>query len=138
MKQQITTTWLSGLSFENDIDGFKIIVDAPNDSRVQVSGPSPKKLLLAGLAGCTGMDIDSILQKMREPLSSLSITIEAVMTDEHPKIYSDILIAYQFQLSDNLDKTKVLKAVNLSQETYCGVAAMLKKGSNIKFEIEYK
>ena len=138
MKQQITTTWLSGLSFENDIDGFKSLVDAPNDSGVQVSGPSPKKLLLAGLAGCTGMDVVSILQKMREPLTSLCITIEAVMTDEHPKVYSDIVIVYQFKVSDNLDKTKVLKAVNLSEETYCGVAAMLKKGSNIKFEIEYK
>jgi len=84
------------------------------------------------------MDIVSLLQKMRESLSSLELKIEAEMTDEHTKVYSDILIRYVFKASDNLDKAKVEKAVNMSQETYCGVAAMLKKASTLKFEILYE
>jgi putative redox protein len=138
MKHEIITSWQDGMSFVNNIDGFTNIVDAAKEFGGNDRGPSPKKLILAALAGCTGMDIVSLLQKMREPLSSLELKIEAEMTDEHPKVYSDILICYVFKASDNLDKAKVEKAVNMSQETYCGVAAMLKKASTMKFEILYE
>jgi len=138
MKHEITTTWKSGMSFENDIDGFKSIVDASTEFGGNDFGPSPKKLLLAGLAGCTGMDIVSLLKKMRETLTNFHIKIEAEMTNEHPKIYSDIIIKYYFKTSDNLNHTNVDKAIKMSQETYCGVAAMLRKGSNLNYEIIYE
>jgi putative redox protein len=138
IKHEITADWKGGMSFENTIDGFTNIVDAATEFGGNNLGPSPKKLILAGLAGCTGMDIVSLLTKMREPLSSLSLKIEADMTEDHPKVYSDIIIYYRFKASDNLDKAKVEKAVKMSQDTYCGVAAMLRKGSNVLFEIVYE
>ena len=138
MKHEIVTSWQDGMSFVNNIDGFTNIVDASKEFGWNDRGPSPKKLILIVLVGCTGMDIVSLLQKMRESLSSLELKIEAEMTDEHTKVYSDILIRYVFKASDNLDKAKVEKAVNMSQETYCGVAAMLKKASTLKFEILYE
>lgn len=137
MKHEITTKWNGGMSFENNIDEHKLIVDATSEFGGQNLGPSPKKLLLAGLAGCTGMDIVSILQKMRQPLSSFELQVEADLTSEHPKVYSDILLKYVFKTSDNLDKDKVEKAVQMSQDTYCGVAAMLRKASNLTCEIVY-
>jgi len=137
MKHEITAKWQGGLSFENKIDGFTTIVDATQEFGGQSLGPSPKKLILAGLAGCTGMDVVSLLKKMRQPLSSFSITVEADLTEEHPKVYSEILIVYRFKASDNLDKEKVEKSVKMSQDTYCGVAAMLRKGSTLHYEIKY-
>ena len=138
IKHEITTKWQGGMSFENTIDGFTSIVDTTAEFGGNDCGPSPKKLLLAALAGCTGMDIVSLLQKMREPLTALTLKIVADMTTEHPKVYSDIVIQYCFKASDNLDKNKVIKAVNMSQDSYCGVAAMLKKASNLSFEIVYE
>ena len=138
MEHSILAQWNGGMSFKNDIDNHEIIVDATNEFGGQNLGPSPKKLLLAGLAGCTGMDVVSILNKMRQPLGFLSIKIEAKLTDEHPKTYSSINIIYRFKTADNLDKGKVEKAIKMSQETYCGVAAMLRKGSIIGYEIIYE
>jgi len=138
MKHEISTKWNGGMSFENNIDGHQLIVDTTSEFGGENLGPSPKKLLLAGLTGCTGMDIVSILQKMRQPLSSFELQVEADLTNEHPKVYTDILLKYKFKISDNLDEDKVEKAVKMSQDTYCGVAAMLRKGSNLVFEIVYE
>jgi len=138
MKHEISTKWNGGMSFENNIDGHQLIVDTTSEFGGQNLGSSPKKLLLAGLTGCTGMDIVSILQKMRQPLTNFELHVEADLSSEHPKVYSDIVLQYKFKISDNLDKDKVDKAVKMSQDTYCGVAAMLRKGSNLVFEIVYE
>jgi putative redox protein len=100
------------------------------------SGPSPKQLVLAGLAGCTGMDVASLLKKMRVEYDSFEIYTEADLTEEHPKVFSEIRLVYRFK-GENIDKAKVEKAVNLSKDRYCGVSAMLKKNSPIHFRIEY-
>lgn len=99
------------------------------------SGPSPKQLVLAGLAGCTGMDVVSLLDKMRVNYTAFSIEIEADLTEEHPKVFSEIRMKYVVSGKD-LDEKKVEKAINLSQERYCGVSAMLKKNSPIHYTIE--
>ena len=138
MEHSVIARWNGGMSFTNDIDGHNLIVDAIVEHGGQDLGPSPKKLLLAGLAGCTGMDVVSILQKMRQPIGYLSISVKAELTDEHPKVYSSITIVYTFKSSDCLDAAKVEKAIKMSQDTYCGVAAMLRKGSKIGYEIKYE
>ena len=100
------------------------------------SGASPKQLLLAGLAGCTGMDVVSLLNKMRVPFTNFEMDIEADLTEEHPIVFSEIRLIYKFFGTD-LDTAKVEKAVKLSQDKYCGVSAMLKKNSPIEYSIEY-
>ncbi len=123
------------MSFEAEIDGHKMILDASPKGGGEDQGPRPKTLLLGGLAGCTGMDIVSLLNKMRVQFSDLRIRVGADLTDEHPRIYEKIHITYIVTGKD-IDKSKVEKAVQLSQEKYCGVAAMLKPHSEINYEIQ--
>ena len=137
MKHTIYCDWQNGLSFDAQIDGHKIKIDAFKENGGNDSGPSPKKLLLVALAGCTGMDVISILQKMKQPVSYFSMEIDANLTEEHPRVYSEIKIRYKFKLSDNLDNVKVARAIQLSRETYCGVGAMLGKASVITHEVLY-
>jgi putative redox protein len=122
------------LSFDVEVQGHKFVVDADSSAGGKDRGPRPKALLLSGLAGCTGMDVASILGKMKMPYDSFAVEVDADQTDEHPKVYDKIRIRYVFT-GDELDRKKIEKAVNLSQDKYCGVTAMLGKTAEIEFEI---
>lgn len=100
------------------------------------SGPSPKQLLLGTLAACTGMDIVSLLRKMRVDFSDFSIQTKADLTEEHPRVFSVVEIIYYIKVNENHQK-KVEKAVSLSKEKYCGISAMLAKNSPVEYRIEY-
>ena len=122
------------LSFDIDLQGHRFTVDADESVGGKDRGPRPKALLLSGLAGCTGMDVASILGKMKMPYDSFAVEVDAETTDEHPKVYKSITVRYIFTGSD-LDRSKIEKAVNLSQEKYCGVSAMLGKTAAITAHI---
>ena len=126
---EIVTHWKKEDEFVATVSGHDILMSANPDK-----GSSPKQMLLAGLAGCTGIDVVDMLKKMRVEFEAFSITVCAHQTDEHPKIYDHIKILYTFT-GKNIDKSKIEKAVKLSKEKYCGVSAMLAKASTIKFEI---
>jgi len=98
-------------------------------------GPGPKSLLLSGIAGCSGIDVLDILDKMRVTYSDFSIDVEAEQTDEHPKVYKDITITYHIR-TDADNEEKVRKAIELSLDKYCGVSAMLKKNSAINYKLQ--
>lgn len=98
-------------------------------------GPGPKSLLLSGLAGCSGIDVLDILEKMRVVFSDFSIDVEADQTEENPKVFKDITITY-FIRTDAANEEKVRKAIDLSLEKYCGVSAMLKKNSAIHYKLQ--
>jgi len=127
-------TWSSGMAFEALQDGHRFTLDASAEAGGQDRGPRPKALLLSGLGGCTGIDVVSILNKMRVPLEGLEVQVSAEQTEEHPKVYSSIRIRYLFK-GRNLPKDKLERAVQLSQEKYCGVSAMLAKACPIHHEI---
>lgn len=135
--QTLNCTWKEGMAFETEVSGHKILLDADESVGGDDKGPRPKPLMLASLAGCTGMDVISILKKMQQPYTYFNIDVEADLTEEHPKQYSAIKIIYEFKKSDDLDEKKVEKAVNLSQERYCGVSALLKKAIDVDYEIRY-
>ena len=137
MKHEITCAWKGGMGFEADVNGHAVAMDAGPDFGGAGSGPSPKPLLLAALAGCTGMDIVSLLRKMREPLTWFNMLVAAELSDEHPKRYTSFSITFQFKASDGLGQENVQKAVTLSQEKYCGVAAMLRAAGPLAWSIEY-
>jgi putative redox protein len=125
------------MAFESVIDGHTIVLDADEQFGGKNSGPRPKALILTSLAGCTGMDVISLLSKMKQPVSFFNMEVEAELGEEHPKTYTRITLVYQFKKKDALDEGKVEKAVKLSQERYCGVSAMLKEVSRLEYRIEY-
>jgi len=124
------TNWKEGMAFDSSFDGHVVHLNGatgPDGKRLNFS---PKALLLSGLAGCSGIDVVEILEKMRVAFTSLTITTSAEQTDEHPKVFKDIHIEYRIDAGAD-DEDKVKRAVNLSLEKYCGVAAMLRKNGAI-------
>jgi len=122
----ITTVWKGGLLFEStQPDSGKVLMDGHVKE-----GISPKALLLAGLAGCSSVDVVEILQKMRVDFKGLVVTAEAEQTDELPRVFKDIVLTFQVETKIE-NEEKVKKAIDLSMEKYCGVAAMLRKNSAI-------
>ncbi|MFV0471698.1 MAG: OsmC family protein [Paludibacteraceae bacterium] len=135
MKHSIKTEWKGNMAFETELDGHKLIVDTAKDAGGYDLGPRPKALMLAALSGCTGMDVVSILKKMRVDFKSCNIYVEANVTEEHPKHYNSMHLTYEFT-GKNLPQDKLEKAVNMSLETYCGVGAVYKKSMEVTTEIK--
>jgi putative redox protein len=135
MKDSIQVNWDGKMCFSSEINGHKIVVDAKEEFGGENKGPRPKALMMLALAGCTGMDVVSILEKMRVELDSFNVNIESELNDEHPKYYKSMKIIYEFKGKD-LDIEKLKKAVDLSQEKYCGVSANYKKAMDISYEIK--
>jgi putative redox protein len=133
---EVITTWAGGMAFDSSIDGHILRMDTKPAGGGNNEGPSPKPLLLSALAGCTGIDVVGMLNKMRVSFSDFSIETRAPLTDEHPRVYTELELIYKIKVSEE-DKEKVEKAVNLSEEKYCGVSAMLKKAFPIHFRIEF-
>ena len=130
MKNSTHLTWLEGMSFKSTQHGHDIIIDADEKVGGTDKGSRPKVLLLTALAGCTGMDVVSILNKMKVTDYKLEISVDGELTEEHPKIYHSITVTYDF-IGNQLPEDKIKRAVELSETKYCGVSAMLRKASQI-------
>jgi putative redox protein len=87
------------------------------------------------LAGCTGMDVISILKKMKVEVDEFNVRVEGTLTDQHPKHFTEMHLVYEFKGS-NLPVEKLKHAIELSQEKYCGVSASFKNAINISHEIK--
>ena len=123
------------MKFTTEIDGHTLTLDAAPDNGGNNDGPRPKALLMVALAGCTGMDVVSILVKMRVELKYFNLKVEGDMREEHPKKFEAMKIIYEFK-GDNLDIEKLEKAVKLSIERYCGVYANLNDAMKMVYEIK--
>jgi len=134
MKQQISLAWKKGMAFETELYGHKLTVDADQSNGGNDLGPRPKALMLVALAGCTGMDVVSILAKMRVEIADLNVKVEGEMTEEHPKHFTSLHIIYEFW-GNELPLDKLEKTVSMSDEKYCGVSATLKKGIPVTHSI---
>lgn len=134
MATKVNVTWTDQMAFEAKVDGFSIVMDADEKVGGRNLGPRPKPLTLVSLGGCTGMDVISILGKMRVTPDFFDIEVEGELSEEHPKIFHAIHIKYIFKGND-LPMDKLEKAVSLSQDRYCGVSAMLKESSKLTYEI---
>lgn len=128
--------WKEAMQFEAEVAGGKVALDAKEDFGGQGKGLRSKQLMLAGLGGCTGMDLKALLAKMRVNFDAMWIDIEGELTEEHPKYYHHVHIDYHFK-GNNLDREKIEKAIQLSFDKYCGVIAMFKKFAKVDFEIHY-
>lgn len=126
----VKASWRDGLEFTVNQDGHEFTIDGSPEFGGHDRGPRPKNLLLTALAGCTGMDVVSILKKMKIVDYSLVITAEGEYTKEHPKVFRKLNVHFSFTGPD-LPRDKLDRAVELSQEKYCGVSAMLKHTAEI-------
>ena len=84
MKHTINLTWKDGLAFDTNVDGHQLTIDADLESGGNDLGPRPKKLMLVALAGCTGIDVISILKKMKVLVEGFNVIVEGDLTEEHP------------------------------------------------------
>lgn len=133
-KHKINARWLGNRAFEGLVSGHKVIVDAPSEAGGDDRGASPKKLMLLALAGCTGIDVALILKKMHIEIKDLNISVEGELTEEFPRYYHRMHVIYEFTGKD-LPPDKLKRAVELSEQKYCGVHAVYKKAVQMSSEI---
>jgi putative redox protein len=128
-------TWTQDLAFRVDFPPGESLTlcSIPGDTRPG-PGPNPMETVQAALAACTGIDVVLILQKMRKTLTSLRIEVETVRREEHPRIYTRIALIYHVEGTD-LDADSLTRAVSLSQEKHCSVAAMLAQTVDLSYRI---
>ena len=136
MTNKIKTQWQGNMLFNAESLGGSFKIDAAEDVGGQDLGVRPKALMLTSLAGCTGMDVISLLKKMRAEVKGLEIDVNGELTDEHPKYYKKVHIEYRFY-GKEFKKDKIEKAIKLSQDRYCGVSEMFRQFAEITIDIKY-
>lgn len=128
---KVKVNWKEDMAFTTELDGHMFYMDADEEFGGKNRGPRPKKLLLSALGGCTGMDVVSMLKKMRLNKFDLSMELEGLSTEDYPIHYHSIILKYHFTGVD-LDIEKIKKAVTYSITKYCGVSHMLAKAAKIQ------
>ncbi|WP_337872366.1 OsmC family protein [Ignavibacterium sp.] len=123
---------VKGITFIGKTDSNHwITMDGPEEFGGSNAGIRPKELLLISLAGCTGSDVASILQKKRVKLEGFEMNITADVAEEHPQVFTKINLEYVFY-GKNLPVKEIERAIELSQTKYCSVTAMLQKAMPIE------
>lgn len=133
----ITTYWKGKMQFESsNPSGETLLINAGSENGGEGAGLRPKALMLSALAGCSGLDVASLIEKMKLEVSDFKIETIAQLTEEHPKVYSEVAIEYHFY-GKELNEQKLERAVNLSVEKYCGVMEMFRQFAPLKIEIKF-
>lgn len=132
--QSVDLKWSENIAFLASVNGHEIMVDLDESAGGQNKGPRPKPLLLVALGGCSAMDVISILRKMKIVPEYFNVKISGEVSEEHPKQFTRMHLIYEFRGKD-LPVGSLQKAIELSQEKYCGVSATLKKALEISYEI---
>jgi putative redox protein len=131
----VKVTWKQKMSFEGTGPSkFTLPMGTTVESGGDNDGFTPMELILIGLAGCTGMDVVSILEKKRQQITGLEIKVHGDRANEAPRIFTDIVIEYVIT-GHQIDPAAAQRAVELSEEKYCSVGAMLKKAAKIQSRI---
>jgi putative redox protein len=128
---QVSVTWQHEdllLEAENDT-GNKITLDSSTGVGGKNRGARPLQLMLISLAGCTSMDVISILQKKREPVQDFQVIITAEQAESHPKVFTSMHIEYI--ITGDVSEKAVQRAIDLSENIYCPAQAMLRPAATI-------
>ena len=136
MINKIEVSWKGEMLFESVAPEGNVMIDAAEEVGGQGKGLRPKAMMLTSLAGCTAMDVASLLKKMRAEVADFKIEVEANLTEEHPKVYDKVKVIYKFYDKD-FQKDKIEKAVKLSVDQYCGVMQMFRQFAEVTTEIQY-
>ena len=131
-----TLTWHDGMKFTATADSnHEIILDSDSSVGGSDQGSRPMELILEGLAGCTAMDVISIMRKKRQNVTRFEVTAHAERADQHPKVFTAIQIKYTFWGKD-IDPKAVERSIELSEQTYCPAQAMLSQVAPITLSYE--
>ena len=110
--------------------GHRVTLDADEKGGGENLGFRPMELLLVGLAGCTGMDVISILRKKREPVTGYAVWVRGVRAEDHPMVFVQITVEHVVT-GHHVQPEAVARAIELSEERYCGAGAMLGKVAHL-------
>jgi putative redox protein len=131
----VKAEWTGGLRFvHRSASGHALVTDASVAAGGNDTAPSPMELVLHALVGCTGVDVISILGKMQQPVTKMTVAVQAERADDHPRVYTRLHVKYT--LHGELDEKKVKRAIGLSEKTYCSVTAMLAKTVSVSSSYE--
>ena len=133
---QAKVNWQEGMSFAGTADsGFNIQMDAKKEVGGEGRGFIPMELMALSLAGCTAMDVISILRKKRQDVTDFEVRVDADRAEEHPKVFTHATVSY-LVTGHNVDEKAVLRAIELSAERYCPAQAML--GQVFPIDLRYQ
>ncbi|MCD6023202.1 MAG: OsmC family protein [Fibrobacteria bacterium] len=136
MRHEIEAQWIGGMEFHAAVSGHTVVMDAPERAGGDDRGPIPKPLMLAALAGCTGMDVAALLRKAGKPADTFSLKVTGEISARPPIVYEAVHVEYDFTGSE-ADREAALEAVTRSQEQYCGVSHMLKRILPVTWSVVY-
>jgi putative redox protein len=126
--------WNEKMKFTAEADGHQVSMDAKSPIGGD-SAMTPKHLLLAGISGCTAMDVVALLKKYKQPFESLDVDADAELTEGvFPAVFKEVKLI--FRLKGAVDPARILEAVKLSQTKYCGVTAMVSKSVPVTYSVE--
>lgn len=132
---EIRLDWLGKMAFAaQGPSGHKVTIDAAEAVGGENRGPRPMELMLFSVAGCTAIDIVSILNKMRQEFEELQVTVQGERAEEHPKRFTRVNIHYKVK-GKGLDRAKVERAVDLSHNKYCSASASMNAEFTTSLEI---
>ncbi|KJR48015.1 OsmC/Ohr family protein [Desulfosporosinus sp. I2] len=133
---KVSVKHIKGMHFQGE-GSTKVMtnMDASINAGGTGHGTSPMELLLMSIAGCSGMDIVAILQKMQVKVQRFETTVEGERSNDHPRVFKDIEVVYMFW-GNALPEDKLQRAVQLSMGKYCSVANMIDKAANLTYRIE--
>ncbi len=133
---EASAEWKGGLEYRISAGNHFLTTDAPEVYGGQDHGPKPTHMLLAGLMGCTGMDVALLLKKMRVPVETIALDSSADVAPDDPHIFRSIELNYRFGGGDlGGRESQILSAVRLSKEKYCCVSIMLSASCPISFHV---
>ncbi len=132
----INSIFEGGMAFTTAIRSHNITIDLSKENGGNDLGSSPKILMLVSLAGCTGVDVVAILNKMKVNFSEFSINVHAHLTETEPKTYDEVVVTYLIKV-DEKDQSKMERAVALSQDKYCGVSEMFRAFAKLSHAINF-
>lgn len=119
--------WIEGLSFTGDAaSGFSVKLGGDASAGGSEDGFRPMELIAIGIAGCTAMDVISILRKKRQRVTRFDVLIHARRAQDHPKVFTEINLEY-ILAGEHVDESAVQRAIQLSEERYCPAIAMFRK-----------
>jgi putative redox protein len=132
-----SVTLVEGMHFDGSIDDFHMDIDAEEEVGGTGDGPQPHRLLLLALAGCTAMDVISILRKKRQQVSGFTVAVQGIRAEQHPRVYTEIEVVYRVQ-GNAVDPLAVERSIELSKTRYCPVIATLSGVGTVttRYEIE--
>src|SRR5271165_1050495 len=126
--------WQRGMIYEGRSgSGHSMVYDAGAE---HVAGPTPMEAVLAALCACTSVDVVSILEKKREPVTGLTVSATAEQAAAPPRVFTQIRLVYR--VSGPVTHNAMERAVSLSKDKYCSVSKMLEQAAKIDYSIEYE